>query len=92
MSDEELIEDIEYGRNCEIAKEVFKDFLEGRRSQIIRNLELKYFEDANQDLSNMLAELRIIRKFRDFIENGIYEGKTAEKELKRDGNESDEEN
>ena len=92
MTDENLIKQVEDGRNCEIAKTVFGDFLDKQKSRIVRNLELNYFEDANEDLLNMLAELRVIRRFKNFLENGIYEGKSAEKELKQDGNESDEEN
>ena len=92
MSDEELIEDIEFGRNCEIAKEVLSEFLDVRKARIVRQLELNYFENTDLILADKLAELRVIWKFRAYLEEGIQNGKTAEKELKQDGNESDEEN
>lgn len=83
---EELREDIERGRKAQIALEVLKEYLTNRRNEIVRLLEDgTYSMSKAETLSEVLAELRVIRAFWEDAEYNIQRGKYVEEELSRNG-------
>ena len=81
----ELREAIETGRRYKIAGEVLKKFLDERREEIILNFEENMFI-SNNDICDMLSELRVMKKFRNLCNTQIDIGELAEKELSENGN------
>ena len=79
----ELREAIEAGRKHKIAAEVFGDFLDSRRAEIVRALEDK--PKAEDYVINALAELRVMKQFRRVIENMIQLGEIAEERMNEIG-------
>ncbi len=81
----ELREAAEQGRRYGIAADVLKNFLDGRREEIVQALETGNYENDGQ-LINMLVELGVIKRFKDLCRMHKDLGEIAEKELsKRDG-------
>ena len=80
---DELREAIEAGRKHKVAAEVFGDFLDGRRAEIVRALEDK--PKAEDYVINALAELRVMKQFRRVIENMIQLGEIAEERMNEIG-------
>ncbi|MBQ3399579.1 MAG: hypothetical protein IJG51_11875 [Synergistaceae bacterium] len=77
--EQELREDAETGRRYKIAMEVWRDFLDNRREELMRTLEEKYCEDwVLHDITN---ELRVMKLFRDVSYRNIQRGEIAEEEL-----------
>ena len=76
---EELMHDAETGRRYKIAGEVLKEFLEGRKNELIRKLESSPYGD--EDLRQFSTELQVIRAFRDCADAFIQRGEIAEEEL-----------
>lgn len=77
--EEELREAVEKGRKCKIAAEVWREFLDDRREEIIKSFENGFCNDE------MLAELRVMNKFRSLCEAMIAMGKIAEEDLREYG-------
>lgn len=81
---DELREAIETGRRYKVAGEVLKEFLYDRREEIVRIFENRLYGD---DVSMELAELRIMKRFRNLCQTQIDLGELAEKELSEYGSE-----
>lgn len=79
----ELREDIEIGRRNKIALEVMKEFLDNHRETIIREFEGDSLDDLQ--VKEKLAELRVMRRFRDVCAKMISFGEIAESEIERYG-------
>ena len=66
------------------AAEVFEEFLTNRKAEIIREFEEKYLDDGS--VYDNLAELRVMRKYRDMSAKMISLGEIAEERMsERDG-------
>ena len=77
---EELRKDAEAGRKARIAAEVLREFLDGRREEIVREFEEKYLDDGS--IYDNLADLRSIGKFRRKCEYLRQQGEIAEEALR----------
>lgn len=77
--EEELREAVEKGRKYKIAAEVWRNFLDERREEITKD-----FEDGHYDES-MVAELRVMKRFRNLCEAMITVGEIAEEDLREYG-------
>ena len=77
--DAELREAIEQGRRYRIAAEVFEEFLTNRKAEIVREFEEKYLDDGS--VYDNLAELRVMRKYRDMSAKMISLGEIAEERM-----------
>lgn len=81
--EEELREAIESGRRHKIAAEVWNEFLESRRIEILKAFENAPIpDDVTRDL---LAELRVMKKFRDICTKMIGLGEIAEERMNEIG-------
>ena len=76
----ELRKDAESGRKARIAAEVLREFLDGRREEIVREFEEKYLDDGS--IYDNLADLRSIGKFRRKCEYLKQQGEIAEEALR----------
>ena len=76
----ELRKDAESGRKARIAAEVLREFLDGRREEIVREFEEKYLDDGS--IYDNLADLRSIGKFRRKCEYLRQQGEIAEEALR----------
>lgn len=86
LDDEQAIREvIEKGRRYKIAAEVWREFLNDRREEIIRNFEVGNYGADNNRFNETLAELRVIKQFRDMSESMIAAGELAEEELREYG-------
>ena len=83
--EEELREAVEKGRRYKIAAEVWREFLNDRREEIIQNFEQGNYGEDNDKFNETLAELRIIIKFRDMSTAMINVGEIAEEALREYG-------
>ena len=80
---QELREQSEEGRKYKIAIEVFSDFLDNRQNQIINEFGTKYCDEAT--VFDYLAELRVIKQFKNFSKTQVDLGEIAERELSKYG-------
>ena len=80
---DELRKAIEDGRRHKIAAEVFGEFLDGRRTEIVRSLEAE--PKAEDYVINALAELRVMKQFHRVIGNMIQLGEIAEERMNEIG-------
>ena len=77
--EQELRQDAETGRRYKIAMEVWREFLDNRREELMRTLEEKCCDDWElQDITN---ELRVMKRFRDVSYRNIRRGEIAEEGL-----------
>ena len=83
--EEELCEAVEKGRRYKIAAEVWRKFLNDQREEIISNFEVGNYGADNDKFNETLAELRIIKKFRDMSTAMIKLGEIAEEDLREYG-------
>lgn len=81
--EEELKSSIEEARRYEIANEVFGSFLSKRREEIIKNFEEDNYSEA--DIPKKLAELRVLREFKDFCKTKIEAGEIAKERMQEIG-------
>ena len=79
----ELMQAIESGRRSKIAAEVFDEFLNEHREEIVRNLEFGTI--AAENLADALAELRVMKAFRGVTKNMIQLGEIAEERMNEIG-------
>ncbi len=79
----EIREAIEAGRRYKIAAEVWREFLANRREEIVRLFEADTVMSA--DIEASLAELRVMKKFRDMSWKMIDLGDLAERRLSEIG-------
>lgn len=86
QEEQELREAAEKGRRYKIAGEVFGEFLDNRREEIVRGLESGAYKKAG-DLVHTLSELEVIHKFRSVCKAQIDLGEIAEKELSENASE-----
>ena len=77
---EELRKDAELGRKAKIAEEFFREYLDTRREEIVREMEEEQMCDY--DLQDKAIELRLIRRFHYVCEHLIQRGEIAEEELR----------
>ena len=82
---EGMREVVERGRRYKIAAEVWREFLNDRREEIISNFEIGNYGVNNDKFNETLAELRIIKKFRDMSTAMINLGEIAEEDLREYG-------
>ena len=82
---EGMREVVERGRRYKIAAEVWREFLNDRREEIISNFEVGNYGEDNDKFNETLAELRIIKKFRDMSTAMINLGEIAEEDLREYG-------
>lgn len=82
---EGMREVVERGRRYKIAAEVWRKFLNDRREEIIQNFEVGNYGADNDKFNETLAELRIIRQFRDLSTAMINLGEIAEEDLREYG-------
>ena len=80
INSEELRKDAELGRKARIAEEFFRECLEKRREQIVREMEENPLCDY--DLQDKAIELRLIKRFHYVCEHLIQQGEIAEEELR----------
>lgn len=81
---EELRQAIEAGRKHKIAAEVWADFLDSRKEEIIRLLETGHVQDKEY-MSDLVTELRVLQKFRDVCNKMIQLGEIAEERMNEIG-------
>ncbi len=79
----ELRHDAEHGRKAKIALEELKEFMTARRETLLKRLEDEDY--SPEDVRNIIAELRVLKRFRNVKNADIYYGEEAEKELSRNG-------
>ena len=79
----ELRQAIESGRRSKIAAEVFDEFLNEHREEIVRNLEAGMI--AVESLADALAELRVMKAFRGVTKSMIQVGEIAEERMSEIG-------
>lgn len=80
----ELREAIEAGRRHKIAAEVWSEFLDDRRFEILRLLEQNVCY-SSEELQAFATELRVIRKFQDMSDKMIALGEIAEERMNEIG-------
>ena len=72
---EELLHDAETGRRYKIAMEVWREFLDNRREEIVKEIESGEWD------TDKLCELYVLKKFREISCMNIQRGEIAEEEL-----------
>ena len=77
---EELRKDAELGRKAKIAEEFFREYLDTRREEIVREIEAGEMDD--HDLRISAIELQVIKRFHYECEHLIQRGEIAEEELR----------
>ena len=80
---QELRKESEEGRKYKIAIEVLGKFLDERQEQILDEFGTKYCEDGI--IYDYLAELRVIKQFKNFSKTKIDLGEIAERKLSENG-------
>ena len=73
----------EIGRLNQVALDRLRDYLKARKEMIINSFETG--ECKGNDITDKLAELRVMRDFEDKCNTRIAYGKMAERELSRYG-------
>lgn len=81
--EEELRQDAETGRRYRIAMEVWREFLDNNREEIVRHMESAMLEDSA--LQRLNAVLLVMKEFRDVSYRNIQRGEIAEEELSQNG-------
>lgn len=76
---EELMKDAETGRRYKIAMEVWREFLDNQRENLIKEVEGKELSD--EQLRDAASKLRVMNVFRNVSYRNIQLGKIAEEEL-----------
>lgn len=80
--EQELREDAETGRRYKIAMEVWREFLDSRRKTIVEIFENNTHETMEDgEIQGLLAELRVMKSFRDVSYMNIRRGEIAEEEI-----------
>ena len=77
----EFREDIERGRRAKIALEVLKEIFDEHRENIIQLFENEIYNTTDYELHDLLAELRVMKRFRSNCNNMIQRGEIAEEAL-----------
>ena len=83
MDDEELRHDAETGRRWKIAMEVWCEFLDGERENIIKEIEGGMLTD--EELRVRTLELVVMKQYKMSAEYFISRGEIAEEELGHGG-------
>ena len=81
--EEELRKAIQDARRYEIVNEGLGSFLSKRREEIIKNFEEDNYCEA--DIIKKLAELRVLREFKDFCKTKIEAGEIAKERMQEIG-------
>lgn len=81
----ELEEQIERGRQAQVAYDYVKEFLLTERAQTIRLLETERYV-VPDEIMLLVNYLRLLGKFEARIQTIIEVGKLSEEEMNRDGN------
>ena len=80
---EELRHDAETGRRYKIAMEVWREFLDNHKEELVREMESKSLDPWEaQDIAIQLA---IMKTFREVSYRNIQIGEIAEERLSKDG-------
>ena len=80
---EELRQDAETGRRYKIAMEVWREFLDNHKEELVREMESKSLDPWEaQDIAIQLA---IMKTFREVSYRNIQIGEIAEERLSKDG-------
>lgn len=82
---EELLKAIEDGRRHKISAEVFCEFLDSRKDEILRLMEGGCYNSHDAELDNWLAELRVMKRFKDICNKMIALGNIAEERMNKIG-------
>ena len=80
---EELRQDAETGRRYKIAMEVWREFLDNHKEELVREMESKNLDPW--EAQDIAVQLAIMRKFRDTSYRNIQIGEIAEERLSKDG-------
>ena len=80
----ELRNDAELGRKARIGADVLREYLDKRRNDIVLLLENDFYFFAKdiEVLRDALAELRVMKSFREHCEYLKQQGEIAEEELR----------
>lgn len=81
MYEEELRQDAETGRRYRIAMEVWREFLDDRKAAIVELFENDIYSTEDYELYDLLAELRVMKRFRNVSHMNIGRGEIAEGKL-----------
>ena len=81
---QELREQVEYGRKAKIASEVVADFIMNSKALVLYSLENNSDFDE-QGVFYKVMYLRLLRQFETSIQTFIDTGEIAKKELNKDG-------
>ncbi len=80
---EELRKDAELGRKAKIAIDELKEFMTARRECLTQRLENE--ELSSEAVREVIAELRVLKRFLNVKKADIYYGEIAEKEMSGNG-------
>ena len=80
---EELRKDAEQGRRAKIAIDELKEFMTARRESLTKRLENE--ELSSEAVREVIAELRVLKRFLNVKKTDVYYGEIAEKEMSENG-------